>query len=94
MIYIGSRYEREEVRYQLDGKGATTRPTVLRTQSLLENTPQPGMKKFVTWNSVFRIDQVANATVGDPERWWKVMDENTEILNPWGIDAGVEVQIP
>jgi len=31
---------------------------------------------------------------GDPDKWWVLMDENPEILDPMAVEAGTTVVIP
>jgi hypothetical protein len=94
MIYVGSRYEKEPVEYQVEGKNGTTRPTVMRTVSAQSLVKRADASKTVRWNPAFRIDQIGDRITGDPERWWRVMDANPELLNPWNIKPGTVVFIP
>jgi hypothetical protein len=90
MIYIGSRYEDELVQYVLDARTETTRPSVLRAPL---RTP-PVTSSYTEWNSAYRLDQVAAKISREAERWWRIMDRNAEILNPWNIPAGTRINLP
>jgi nucleoid-associated protein YgaU len=47
-----------------------------------------------TVNEIDRIEGIANHFLGDPELWWRIMDVNPEILNPFQIPAGTTIRIP
>jgi prophage DNA circulation protein len=90
MIFIGSRYETEQVQYLLDARTETTRPSVLRSPQI--DTPES--TSFTEWNTAYRLDQVADRLYQDAERWWRIMDRNPEILNPWSVSSGTRVSLP
>lgn len=90
MIFIGSRYENERVQYILDARSETTRPSVLRSAL----TEEPRTSGYTEWNSAFRLDQVADKISQDSERWWRIMDRNPELLNPWDLEPGTRVYLP
>jgi hypothetical protein len=46
------------------------------------------------WTENDRIDKIALKFLGDPENWWKIMDINPEIINPFSISVGTTVRIP
>lgn len=41
-----------------------------------------------------RIEQIATQYLGTPELWWKIMDVNPEILNPFDLSPGIQIRIP
>jgi hypothetical protein len=90
MIFIGSRYETEEVQYVLDARTQTTRPSVLRAP--LRKTPTSST--YAEWNTAYRLDQVADKIDRESDRWWRIMDRNPELLNPWNLPAGTRVNLP
>lgn len=95
MIFIGSRYEQEDVQYLLDARSNVTRPTVMRNNSQLRLKQLSSRgRNTATWNSSFRVDQVATELVKDPERWWEIIDLNPDILNPWNIPPATQVVVP
>lgn len=95
MIYVGSRYEQEDVQYLLDARSNTTRPTVLRTKTNLRlRQANSATRSSLVWNSAYRMDQAGTQLVKDPERWWEIADVNPDLLNPWSISAGYEVIVP
>jgi len=49
---------------------------------------------WYTVNEVDRIEGIAAYFLGSPELWWKIMDINPEVLNPFEIPAGTQLRIP
>jgi hypothetical protein len=49
---------------------------------------------YYTWVENDRIDLIANEFLGSPESWWKIMDFNPEIIDPFDIQVGTVVRIP
>jgi hypothetical protein len=47
-----------------------------------------------TWVINDRIDFIANEFLGSPDLWWKIMDYNPEIINPFYIPVGTIIRIP
>jgi hypothetical protein len=95
MIFLGSRYEQEPVNYLLDARSFTTRPTVMRTTTSLRRKQRTTeISGTVVWNSAFRLDTVSNSVLQSSQNWWRVMDINPEILNPWSLRPGTRVRIP
>ena len=47
-----------------------------------------------TWKEQDRIDLVAKRLLGSPSLWWKIMDFNPEVLNPFNISVGTSLRIP
>jgi hypothetical protein len=47
-----------------------------------------------TWTGRDRIDLVASTFLGDPAAWWKIMDINPEIIDPFNISIGTTIRIP
>lgn len=92
MIYIGSRYERAEVFYTIDGRSGMTRPTVMLSPRPAFRSVQP--KKAVRWQDGARLDRVSAKLVGSPELWWVLMDGNPDILDPLSIVTGSTVVLP
>ena len=51
---------------------------------------------FFTYE-VTEIDRIENISVkflGNSQLWWKIMDLNPEVLNPFSIAPGTELRIP
>lgn len=63
--------------------------------SVLRNFPQSSSEFFwYTWKNGDRIDLLAESALGDGTSWWKVMDFNPEVLNPFNIAPGTQMRIP
>lgn len=41
-----------------------------------------------------RLDTIANELLGDPARWWEIMDINPEVHDPMHIAPGTVLRIP
>jgi hypothetical protein len=46
------------------------------------------------WKEADRIDAVAYRFFKTPAVWWKIMDYNPEISNPFDISVGTVLRIP
>ncbi len=89
MIYIGSRYQDVRVRYLLDGRTGNTHATILRY------TPTQNTSFLsATWHEGLRLDRLSSSLYGTESEWWRVMDANTDIINPMSLAPGMTVRIP
>lgn len=88
MISINSRYVTTPLQYILDGRGLTTRPTILRDAVEIEDTRQ-----FYRWRAFDRVDQLGHRYEDDSRYWWRVLDRNTEILDPLNIAVNTKVSV-
>jgi LysM domain len=89
MIYSDSRY--------IDG----VLPVVYREysqsheQAVYRTWPSYTVDYLIyTVNEIDRIEGIATRFLGDPELWWRIMDINPEILNPFEIFPGTQLRIP
>lgn len=41
-----------------------------------------------------RLEQIAKDTLGDSSLWYRIMDYNPEIINPFNVPLGTVVRIP
>ena len=90
MIFLGSRYQDTAVEYLLDSRTEKTRPTVMRSNAEIGQTGT-----VVTyWPGGARLDLAGSNLFNDPEKWWRILDQNTDILNPMSIHPGVQVRLP
>lgn len=90
MIYLGSRYQDVSVQYMLDGRTGRTNATVIRP-----NARRTRVSRGVTrWESGMRLDRLAANSYGDPEKWWQLMDENSDILDPRSLSIGQVIRLP
>lgn len=92
MIRTTSRYSSQEVTYFLDGRTQTTRPTVMRANPRFMNFG--ARKTSIRWQEGVRIDRLSSRLYGNPEKWWQLIDENDNILDPLSIEPGTSVILP
>jgi hypothetical protein len=87
MIYVDSRYADGNVISIETNKGASI--------AVLRQFPEQsaGFYSYV-WKEKDRIDMVANNLLGSPDLWWRIMDFNPEIINPFVISVGTTIRIP
>jgi hypothetical protein len=90
VIYIGSRYQYVPVRYMLDGRSGLTRPTVIRSNEDVKATTTT----VTHWEYGVRLDIVGSAVYNDPEKWWQIMDQNPDVLDPMSFEPGASLRIP
>jgi hypothetical protein len=89
MIYTDSRYATGKVIKVQDARNGIYRLAVYRT------FPTSRAKFYTyTWVDGDRIDQVAFNLLGSSAFWWKIMDFNPEIIDPFSIPAGTILRIP
>ena len=88
-IYLDSRYVDGLLFKARDARTATFQITVYRTW------PSYGAKTFIyEVNEVDRIENIAARYLGNPTLWWKIMDLNPEVLDPFNIKPGTMLRIP
>jgi hypothetical protein len=89
MIYSDSRYAKGKVIKAEDPRNGTYRLGVYRT------FPSARAQFYwYSWVQGDRIDIVASRLLGNPAFWWKIMDFNPEILDPFSIPIGTQLRIP
>jgi hypothetical protein len=89
MIYADSRYANGDLRKANDARTGNYRLGVHR------KFPSASKEFYsYTWVEGDRIDVVSNALLGSPVHWWKIMDVNPEISNPFNIAIGATIRIP
>jgi len=89
MIFTDSRYSTGDIMYANDSRSGTN--------CIMVNRVFPtGGQKFSTyiWTSEDRIDLIAYQFYGSAELWWRIMDINPEISNPFSIAPGTVIRIP
>jgi LysM domain len=47
-----------------------------------------------TWLQSDRLDRIAALFLGDPGKWWQIMDANPTIQDPYDIRPGQQIRIP
>lgn len=89
MIYLDSRYA--------DG------PLFIAQEPKSDEYILSVFRQFPTYNTSFyfyqvtendRIENIAANTLGNPHLWWKIMDINQEVLNPFDLKPGIQLRIP
>lgn len=87
MIYVDSRYADGNVIAIEDNSG----PSI----AVLRQFPTDSSRFYgYVWKEKDRIDLVANTTLGSPSLWWRIMDFNPEVINPFSIPVGTVLRIP
>lgn len=89
MIYSDSRYASGKIFTANDSRNGLNRTTVYR----IYPTAQSNFY-YYTWVENDRIDAVANDLLGSPLLWWKIMDFNPEVIDPFDIGVGTTIRIP
>ena len=88
-IYLDSRYVDGPLFKAQDARDEKYKTTVFRAW------PSYGSKTFFyEVNEVDRIENIATKFLGNPSFWWKIMDFNPEIINPFDIPPGTLLRIP
>lgn len=49
---------------------------------------------YHTFTEVDRVEELASTYLGSPDLWWRIMDVNPDILNPFNIVPGTQLRIP
>ena len=89
MIYSDSRY--------IDGSLSKPFRALTNTyeQTVYRAWPGYSMSYFpYTVTEIDRIEDIAAIHLGSPDLWWKIMDLNPDILNPFEIPPGTQLRIP
>jgi hypothetical protein len=89
MIYSDSRYANGLILKAQDARTGQYRLAVYRQF--------PSEKRefyYYTWVEGDRIDMVSNSLLGSPAFWWRIMDANPEIIDPFSIPVGTTLRIP
>ena len=88
-IYLDSRYADGLIFKAKDARIQNTVPTVYRVW------PEYGSKVFYyEVTEVDRIEDIAVKYLGNPALWWKIMDLNPDVLDPFNISPGTLLRIP
>ena len=88
-IYLNSRYSDGPLFYGFHSQSQEYALTVFRTWPYYAATFYP-----YEVTEIDRIEGIATKTLGAPELWWKIMDANPEIINPFEILPGTHLRIP
>lgn len=91
MIFLTSRYVTSPVVAVYMPNTNTTTISVFRSPSSLTKGRSV---KYYQWREGDRIDQLASRVLGDPELWWRIMDVNPDIYDPYDLTPGDLLRIP
>lgn len=70
----------------------STKPTIYVYRDF--NVPHSVNYYVYTMKIGDRVDVLASVIYGKPELWYKIMDVNPEILEPFSIAPGTVIRIP
>lgn len=89
MIFLDSRYVDGPLFKAYDSRKSNYNLTVFR------QWPTYVSEFFwYEWVESDRLDVLATRFLGDPSRWWEIMDVNPEINNPFTLEPGQQIRIP
>jgi hypothetical protein len=89
MIYSDSRYSDATLFKSYNSARQSWEVTAFRV------FPSSRASYFLyTWQELDRIDLIARKFLGTSALWWKVMDYNPEVINPFDITVGTQIRIP
>lgn len=91
MIIAGSRYQDGDLQPILHmGRDAgTTRLAVFRP-----TTDVTKSRYVVLARSGERWDLVADRILDESDGWWRILDANAEIIDPFSVKPGLKVNVP
>jgi len=88
MIFKGSRYQKVDTYQATDAQGRTV--TVLKSR-VIPATPAAFQHTFTAGE---RLDLLAFRFYGNPEKFWRIADANTEMDPEDLLDPGRQLLIP
>ena len=89
MIYTDSRYADGKI-YRAYRKSSDSYEVTVSRQF-----PQKTSQFFVyTCTDSDRIDQISMKFYGNSHAWWKIMDFNPDVIDPFHLVAGTILRIP
>lgn len=90
MIFLNSRYANGPLAQVINPNSGKYTAAVYRRF--------PGIQAFAyytyTWKEGDQIDSFAHAIYGSSSVWWRLMDANPEILDPFLIPPGTVIRVP
>lgn len=89
MIYSDSRYRFGNFFKAYNANSNAHHRTVMRNFPTLTS----GFFYYY-WSEGDRLDSLAYQFLGHPEFWWKIMDFNPEIIDPFNIEVGTPLRMP
>lgn len=89
MIYTDSRYVTGTFSKAFSAKRESYYLSVLR-----EFPTDQSNFYYYEWRERDRIEAVAARLMGDSNLWWRIMDYNPELLDPFNIPVASVIRIP
>ena len=89
MIYLDSRYADSRLYRAYDSRTGKYNVTVLREYPVYEVS-----FSYHEWKETDRLDVLSLRYLGSPSLWWKIMDINPEIIDPFNIPFGTQLRVP
>jgi hypothetical protein len=89
VIYSDSRYSDATLVKSYNNATSSWEVTAFRT------FPVTRASYFLyTWEENDRIDLISKKFLGTAALWWKVMDFNPEVPNPFNVAVGTQIRVP
>lgn len=89
MIYLDSRYVDGRLFKAWHARKQEYHLTVFRTW------PTNFQSYFIyEWVENDRLDLLATKFLGAPSLWWKILDFNPEVIDPFNIEPGTQLRMP
>lgn len=89
MIFLDSRYVDGKLYKARDSRTNKVQVSVFRV------FPEDVSSYFIyEWVETDRIDNVASRFLGSPNLWWRIMDFNPDIIDPFNIAPATQLRIP
>lgn len=89
MIFLDSRYADGKLFKARDARNQKYQVSVFRV------FPTDLASYFIyEWVETDRIDNVAHRFLGSSNLWWRIMDFNPDIIDPFNIAPGTQIRIP
>ena len=89
MIFLDSRYVDGRLFKAQDSRTNKYQVSVFRTFPTSVNS-----FFYYEWVETDRLDNLANRFLGSPSLWWRILDFNPEILDPFNIAPGTQLRMP
>jgi hypothetical protein len=89
MIYSDSRYASGKVYRAFDPRNGFPQVGVRRVFPFVSSDYY-----YYVWVDGDRMDNLAYRITGSSDNWWKIMDYNPEVLDPYNIAPGTTIRIP
>lgn len=89
-VYRSSRY------YTGDAQQIPNKTTGFYNWTVYRKFPESTAISYINYTWVYgdRIDYLASIYLGSAVLWWKILDVNPEINNPFNIAPGTVLRIP